>query len=54
MSRLLVVEDDQQIGTLIESALRANGHTVDWARTGAAALDLVNRHSFIQPTKPGW
>ncbi|MDQ1585808.1 MAG: hypothetical protein QOJ90_1471 [Actinomycetota bacterium] len=46
MSRLLVVEDDQQIGTLIESALRANGHTVDWARTGAAALDLVDRHSF--------
>jgi DNA-binding response OmpR family regulator len=46
MSRLLVVEDDLQIGTLLESALRANGHTVAWARTGAAAIDLVGRESF--------
>jgi DNA-binding response OmpR family regulator len=46
MSRLLVVEDDLQIGTLLESGLRANGHTVDWARTGASAIDLVDRQSF--------
>jgi DNA-binding response OmpR family regulator len=46
MSRLLVVEDDLQIGTLLESALRANGHTVAWARTGADAIDLVDRQSF--------
>jgi DNA-binding response OmpR family regulator len=46
MSRLLVVEDDVQIGTLLESALRANGHTVAWARTGAAAIDVVDQQSF--------
>jgi DNA-binding response OmpR family regulator len=46
MSRLLVVEDDQQIGTLLESALRANGHTVSWARTGADAIGLVDTESF--------
>jgi DNA-binding response OmpR family regulator len=46
MSLLLVVEDDLQIGTLLESALRANGHTVTWARTGAAAIELVDRQSF--------
>jgi DNA-binding response OmpR family regulator len=46
MSRLLVVEDDLQIGTLLESALRANGHTVDWVRTGAAAVDRVDKQSF--------
>jgi DNA-binding response OmpR family regulator len=46
MSRLLVVEDDLQIGTLLESGLRANGQTVDWARTGASAIDLVDRKSF--------
>jgi len=46
MSRLLVVEDDLQIGTLLESGLRANGHTVEWARTGAAAIELVDQQSF--------
>ena len=46
MSRLLVVEDDLQIGTLLESALRANGHTVAWVRTAAAAVELVDRQSF--------
>src|SRR5512141_333001 len=46
MSRLLVVEDDVQIGTLLESALRANGHSVAWARTGAAAIDLVDQQNF--------
>jgi DNA-binding response OmpR family regulator len=46
MSRLLVVEDDQQIGTLLESALRANGHTVSWAATGASAVDLVDKQTF--------
>ncbi|MDQ1669622.1 MAG: hypothetical protein QOE40_1683, partial [Actinomycetota bacterium] len=43
MSRLLVVEDDQQIGTLLESALRANGHTVSWERAGTSALDLLDK-----------
>ena len=46
MSRLLVVEDDRQIGTLLESALRANGHTVSWARTGASAVDAVEKENF--------
>jgi DNA-binding response OmpR family regulator len=46
MSRLLVVEDDQQIGTLLESALRANGHTVSWERAGTTALDLLDKQPF--------
>src|SRR4051794_20786238 len=46
MSRLLVVEDDQQIGSLLESALRANGHDVRLARTGADAIETVEQHSY--------
>jgi DNA-binding response OmpR family regulator len=46
MSRLLVVEDDLRIGTLLESALHANGHAVAWVRTGAAAVDLADAQSF--------
>lgn len=38
MAHLLLVEDDATIGALLESALRANGHTVTWQRTGASAL----------------
>jgi DNA-binding response OmpR family regulator len=39
MASLLVVEDDVQIGRLLESALRANGHRVTWARRGDDALN---------------
>ena len=38
MASLLVVEDDERIGSLLESALRANGHDVTWQRTGGSAL----------------
>jgi DNA-binding response OmpR family regulator len=38
VSRLLVVEDDETIGSLLESGLAAQGHTVTWARGGRSAL----------------
>jgi DNA-binding response OmpR family regulator len=38
MSRLLVVEDDQTIGQVLESSLRQHGHDVCWERTGRASL----------------
>src|SRR6476661_1633244 len=38
MSRLLVVEDDETIGSVLESSLRAHGHQVGWQRTGRDAL----------------
>jgi DNA-binding response OmpR family regulator len=38
MSRLLVVEDDEMIGTAIESNLRLQGYQVSWERTGKDAL----------------
>ncbi len=38
MGRLLVVEDDETIGSLLESGLAADGHTVTWVRGGRSAL----------------
>lgn len=38
MSRLLVVEDDETIGGVLDSSLRAHGHQVMWRRTGRGAL----------------
>jgi DNA-binding response OmpR family regulator len=37
--RLLVVEDDETIGSTLSRALEAQGYDVVWVRTGAAALD---------------
>lgn len=35
--RLLIVEDDPQLGEALRAALRGQGHAVDWFRDGAAA-----------------
>ncbi len=46
MARLLVVEDDDRIGALLESALRANGHDVTWQRTGGSALAAARASTY--------
>jgi DNA-binding response OmpR family regulator len=38
MGRLLVIEDDETIGSLLQSGLRSHGHEVTWARGGRSAL----------------
>jgi DNA-binding response OmpR family regulator len=38
MGLLLLVEDDESIGSVLESSLRSHGHRVLWHRTGRAAL----------------
>jgi DNA-binding response OmpR family regulator len=38
VGRLLVVEDDETIGSLLESGLAAHSHTVTWVRSGRRAL----------------
>ncbi|MDQ1556288.1 MAG: hypothetical protein QOI02_1290 [Actinomycetota bacterium] len=39
MSLVLVVEDDPTIGSTLQSALAAAGHSVAWEREGRAAID---------------
>jgi DNA-binding response OmpR family regulator len=41
MSRVLLVEDDERIGSGLASALQANGHEVAWQRTGGSAVRAV-------------
>jgi two-component system, OmpR family, response regulator MprA len=36
--RVLLVEDDQAVGAVVEEALSDEGHEMRWARNGAAAL----------------
>jgi DNA-binding response OmpR family regulator len=38
MARLLVVEDDDTLGTLLANGLRSHGHDVTWSRSGRDAL----------------
>src|SRR5688572_7203241 len=37
-SRILLVEDDATIGTVLTSSLHGHGYDVRWERTGACAL----------------
>ncbi|MGH3873368.1 MAG: response regulator transcription factor [Pseudonocardiaceae bacterium] len=46
MSRLLVVEDDETIGSVLDSSLRAHGHHVVWQRTGRSALRAAAETEF--------
>jgi DNA-binding response OmpR family regulator len=41
-AEILVVEDDQRIGSSLARALQGQGYAVKWARTGAAALELLD------------
>jgi DNA-binding response OmpR family regulator len=45
VAELLVVEDDEKIGSLLASALQANGHQVRWQRTGTHALADAAAHA---------
>jgi DNA-binding response OmpR family regulator len=46
MFRLLLVEDDQTIGQVLESSLRMHGYEVCWTRTGQSALAAAARTEF--------
>ncbi|MBV0892106.1 response regulator transcription factor [Paracoccus sp. Z118] len=41
MARILVVEDDPDIASLLQRGLASAGHTTDWAETAEAALALA-------------
>jgi DNA-binding response OmpR family regulator len=46
MRRLLVVEDDETIGSALESSLRVHGHSVRWVRSGREALHAATLDEF--------
>jgi DNA-binding response OmpR family regulator len=46
MATVLVVEDENRIGEMLESALAANGHAVQWRRTGDDGVRLARTRSL--------
>ncbi len=46
MSRILLVEDDELVGTMVSMNLESEGHTITWARDGAAGLEAVQGAPF--------
>ena len=46
MSLILVVDDEQSMREFLRILLEKDGHTVQAAANGAAAIDLVDRHDF--------
>jgi DNA-binding response OmpR family regulator len=43
MTRLLLVEDDETIGHVLQTSLTAHGHDVTWARSGRGGLHEAGR-----------
>ncbi|HEV7368352.1 response regulator transcription factor [Arenibaculum sp.] len=39
--RILLVEDNEDLGEAVQNRLRAAGHSVEWVRDGALAVDFV-------------
>jgi two-component system, OmpR family, response regulator TctD len=44
--RLLVVEDDEELGLAVSNCLRLDGYAVDWERDGEAAGDVLRYQSY--------
>ena len=44
--RMLVIDDEESILTLIQDILRSEGHQVEAAGSGQAALELILQHDF--------
>ena len=43
MAKLLLVEDDENLGFMLEDNLKDLGHTVFWAKNGIEGLEVFDR-----------
>ncbi len=46
MNNLLLIEDEELVGTMIRINLESLGHNVTWSRDGRQALDLLGNQHF--------
>lgn len=44
--RILIIEDDAELGEAVAGCLRQDGHAVDWEQDGAAADDVLKYQSY--------
>ena len=52
MARVLLVEDDSQVGELVRRFLEREGFAVAWVRFGREALERVGAVSYTHLTLP--
>lgn len=45
-ARIMVVDDERMVRTILQKLLRLKGHTVTQAASGEEALDLIDTHDF--------
>jgi two-component system response regulator QseB len=44
--RALLIEDDEDLGEIIRTALAREGNTVDWVKDGQAAISALSTENF--------
>ncbi|MBW8724518.1 MAG: response regulator, partial [Inquilinus limosus] len=44
--RILLVEDNPDLGEAVENRLRKSGHSVEWVRDGLAAVEVAGHDAF--------
>ena len=44
--RILVVEDDELLGSGIQSSLSGGGYAVDWVKDGQSALNFIGAEGY--------
>ncbi len=44
--KLLLTEDDPHLGAALTVGFEQDGHSIEWVRTGAAALDSLNSNKY--------
>src|SRR5438045_7864049 len=44
--RILLVEDERRVASVVSRALRENSYDVDWAETGEKAIEMANGTSY--------
>jgi two-component system response regulator CpxR len=59
--RILLIEDEEPLGSVIRQGLEADHSTVDWARDGTAGLELARQGGYdvilldlMLPGRDGW
>ena len=51
--RLLIAEDEQEIGRVLKTILERSRYSVDWVDNGADALDYILTGNYDGISRPG-